>query len=140
MLSTDVAVKREERKESEAVTPALASIGTQMENNEELNGARRMGSQRKTEQQRQQQFSADGLLTSEALAREDRDSELSRRKEEAVEIELQTLVERHPSPAEATAANAAETFSATPAEGGGVLHGQWRELRQREMGENDAGR
>ncbi|EAN83074.1 hypothetical protein TcYC6_0077070 [Trypanosoma cruzi] len=115
-----------------------------MGSNEELNGARRMGSQRKTEQQRQQQFSANGLLTSEALARENLGSELSRGKEEAVKIELQTLVERNPSPAAAaaaaTATNAAEACSATPAGGGGVLHGQWRELRQREMGGNDAGR
>ncbi|RNC55835.1 hypothetical protein TcCL_ESM06676 [Trypanosoma cruzi] len=114
-----------------------------MGSNEELNGARRMGSQRKTEQQRQQQFSANGLLTSEALARENLGSELSRGKEEAVKIELQTLVERHPFPAAAaaaTATNAAEACSATPAGGGGVLHGQWRELRQREMGGNDADR
>ncbi|KAF8291762.1 hypothetical protein TcBrA4_0097630 [Trypanosoma cruzi] len=104
-----------------------------MESNEVLNGARRMGPQRKTDQQRQQQFSADGLLTSEALAREEWCSELSYGKEEAATNESQPLVKRNPSPAVASAATkAVEAYSATPAEGGGVLCGNWEEPRQRE--------
>ncbi|EAN94128.1 hypothetical protein Tc00.1047053506821.50 [Trypanosoma cruzi] len=135
MLSTDVAVKREERRESEAVTPALASIGTQMESNEELNGARRMVSQRKTEQQRQQQLPVDGLSDSEALAREEWCLELSYGKEEAATTESRPIVKRNPSPAVAAAATkAAEACSATPAEGGGVLCSNWEEPRQREAG------
>ncbi|KAF8279691.1 hypothetical protein TcBrA4_0102460 [Trypanosoma cruzi] len=89
--------------------------------------------QRKTDQQRQQQFSADGLLTSEALAREEWCSELSYGKEEAATNESQPLVKRNPSPAVASAATkAVEAYSATPAEGGGVLCGNWEEPRQRE--------
>ncbi|KAF8279507.1 hypothetical protein TcBrA4_0101940 [Trypanosoma cruzi] len=111
-----------------------------MESNEVLNGARRMGPQRKTDQQRQQQFSADGLLTSEprlsrARARNCRGRKKSGHNRVAVAREEKSL-----SAAAAAATTAMEACSATPAGGGGVLHGQWRELRQREMGENDAGR
>ncbi|EKF30046.1 hypothetical protein MOQ_006151 [Trypanosoma cruzi marinkellei] len=134
VVPTDFAVKREERKESEAVTPAVTPLGTRVESNEELNGARRTGSQRKTEQQRQQQLPAEGLSTSEALARENPVSELSRGKEEAATTGSQPLVKRSPFPAVAAATKALEACSATPAEGGGVLHGQWRELRRRETG------
>ncbi|KAF8279358.1 hypothetical protein TcBrA4_0102410 [Trypanosoma cruzi] len=74
-----------------------------------------------------------GLLTSEALAREEWCSELSYGKEEAATNESQPLVKRNPSPAVASAATkAVEAYSATPAEGGGVLCGNWEEPRQRE--------
>ncbi|KAF8291764.1 hypothetical protein TcBrA4_0097570 [Trypanosoma cruzi] len=119
----------------EAVTPASTSLGTHNGNNEELNGAHRMGPQHKTEQQRQQQLPVDGLSDSEALAREELCLELSYGKEEAATTESQPLVKRNPSPAVASAATkAVEAYSATPAEGGGVLCGNWEEPREREAG------
>ncbi|EKF28965.1 hypothetical protein MOQ_007268, partial [Trypanosoma cruzi marinkellei] len=136
VVPTDFAVKCEERKESEAVTPALTSLGTRVESNDDLNGAPRMGSQRKTEQQRQQQLPAEGLSTSEALAQENPVSEFSRGKEEAATTVSQPLVKRSPSPAVAAAAatKALEARSAMPAEGSGVLCGNWEERRRRETG------
>ncbi|RNC33144.1 hypothetical protein TcCL_Unassigned04181, partial [Trypanosoma cruzi] len=129
VMPTDADVK------CESATPALTSLGTHNGSNEELNGARRMGSHHKTEQQRQQQLPVDGLSDSEALAREGWCSELSYGKEEAATTESQPLVKGNPSPAVAAAATkAAEACSATPAEGGGVLCGNWEEPRQREAG------
>ncbi|PBJ75282.1 hypothetical protein BCY84_11383 [Trypanosoma cruzi cruzi] len=119
----------------EAVTPASTSLGTHNGSNEELNGAHRMGPQHKTEQQRQQQLPVDGLSDSEALAREELCLELSNGKEEAATTESQPLVKRNPSHAVASAATkAVEAYSATKAEGGGVLCGNWEEPRQREAG------
>ncbi|RNE99105.1 hypothetical protein TraAM80_08393 [Trypanosoma rangeli] len=132
--STELNMKCEGRRDSEAATSALASPDQQVGKNEAVNEASRIELQREAEQHKTQLSSGKPLLLqSQALAQEQRDLALLQEGEAAASPESQPLVKTPTSCAKAAATTVAEAPPATKA-GGGVVYGSWKELRHKPTG------